>query len=318
MTQPGILPGILIVPAELEFVTASLEAEYELARLWETTAADDIGAIRALVCLGHQSPEALLPRLPSLGLVACFTTGYDGIDVEALRARGIQVSHAMGATAEPVGEFALALILAAYRNVVAGDRMLRSGGWLAGGNPLIGKSLDDARLGIVGLGAIGQAVARRGEALGMHVAWWGPRPKPEAAWPRVDSLQALAHSSDVLVVCTSADESNRGLISAEVIAALGPEGLLVNVARGQLVDEGALIAALHSGELGGAALDVFAMEPTPAERWADVPNVICTPHIAGASRDTLPNMTAMLKANLDAFFSGQPLPNAVGRGAALE
>src|SRR5690606_12743223 len=135
------------------------------------------------------------------------------------------------------------------------------------------------RLGVVGLGAIGESVARRAEALRMDVSWWGPREK-DARWPRANSLLELARNSDVLVVACRADEDNRGLISAEVIDALGPQGLLVNVARGQLVDEGALIAALRSGRLGQAALDVFAEEPTDAARWADVPNTVLTPHTA--------------------------------------
>lgn len=304
-------PNVLLVPRELEFVAPELEDAYGILRLWERPTPDELAHARALICLGHQSPETVLADLPRLGLIACYTTGYDGIDIGAMQRRGIQVSHAPGVTAEPVAEFALAIILAAYRNIVRGAFMLREGGWVKGGDPLIGRSLEGARVGIVGLGAIGRALAWRCEALGMKVSWWGPRPKPDASWPRAESLEALARDVDVLVVCTSANSANVGLISSAVIDALGPDGLLVNVARGQMVDEDALIAALKAGRLGSAALDVFATEPTPASRWEGVPNVICTPHIAGASRDNLPKMTALLRANLDAFFAGRPLPNPV-------
>ena len=302
-------PTVLVVPRELDFIMADLENAYRVLRLWEGPHSDDMAEARALVCLGHQSPDEVIARMPRLQLIACYTTGFDALDVEMLNNRGIQVSHAPGVTAEPVGEFALALILASYRNVVSGALRVRSGGWVKNGTPLIGRSLEGARIGIVGLGAIGKALAWRCEALNMEVSWWGPREKADASWRRAASLQELARDTDILAVCANADANNVGLISADVIDAIGPHGLLVNVARGQLVDEDALIESLKAGRLGGAAIDVFAVEPTPPERWRDVPNVICTPHIAGASRDNLANMTAMLRANLDAFFAGRPLPN---------
>ena len=144
----------------------------------------------------------------------------------------------------------------------------------------------------------------------MQVAWWGPNAKPDAPWPRADTLVALASDSDILVVAARAHPGNVGLISADVIAALGPQGLLVNVARGQLIDEDAAIAALRAGTLGGAALDVYETEPTPAERWADVPNTVLTPHTAGATQQAVQKMAGMLVANLAAFFAGETLPNA--------
>src|SRR3546814_9023273 len=159
---------------------------------------------------------------------------------------------------------------------------LRKVFWVKGGVPRIGRSLHGARIGIVGLGAIGRALAWRCELLGMQVSWWGPRPKADASWPRAESLEALARDTDILAICTSADATNVGMISSVAIDAIGPDGLLVNVARGQLVDEDALIDALRRGRLGAAALAAFATAPTPPPRWEGVPNIICTPHIAGA------------------------------------
>ena len=138
------------------------------------------------------------------------------------------------------------------------------------------------KTGIVGLGLIGQDLARRCELLGMETRWWGPRPKPDAPWTRMDSLLDLAKWCDNLVIAAKVDASNVGLISREVIEAVGPDGLIVNVARGQIIDEDAIIAALKTGTLGAAALDVFVEEPTPFDRWRDVPNTILTPHTAGA------------------------------------
>ncbi len=174
---------------------------------------------------------------------------------------------------------------------------------------MISRSLAGRALGIVGLGEIGAASARRAEAFGLTVSWWGPRDKPEAPWPRAESLLALAESSDILLVACRASEQTRGLVSREIIEAVGPRGLLVNVSRGQLVDEDALIAALREGRLGMAALDVYAEEPTPAERWADVPNAVLTPHIGGATTGAGPKMIALTLENLRRFFAGEPLAN---------
>ena len=150
-------------------------------------------------------------------------------------------------------------------------------------------------------------MARRCEAFDLTVSWWGPRAKPDAPWPRAADLVSLARDSDILVVAARATPENRGLISQDVIEALGQEGLLVNVSRGQVVDEDALIAALADGRLGMAALDVFAEEPTPAARWAAVPNVVLTPHTAGATSAAVPKMAAMTRENLLRFFGGEPL-----------
>jgi lactate dehydrogenase-like 2-hydroxyacid dehydrogenase len=144
----------------------------------------------------------------------------------------------------------------------------------------------------------------------MSVAWWGPTPK-DAAWPRAASVLELARDSDILMVAARAEAANRGLISAEVIDAVGPQGLIVNVARGSLIDEGALIAALKSGRLGRAALDVFAEEPTPAARWADVPNTVLTPHTAGGTTDSIPRMVAQAVENVRLFLSGDPVMSPV-------
>jgi len=154
-------------------------------------------------------------------------------------------------------------------------------------------------------------VARRAEAFGLNVSWWGPREKPEAPWPRARDLLALAAASDILVVACRASAETVGLISGPVIDALGAEGLLVNVSRGQVVDEDALIAALKAGRLGMAALDVFQTEPTPAERWEGVPNTVLTPHTAGATSGAVPKMVALTRENLRRFFAGEPLANPV-------
>ncbi|MBW8303672.1 MAG: 2-hydroxyacid dehydrogenase [Brevundimonas sp.] len=298
-------PALLIMQRHLAPLTAFLESQYDVYRFWEGPPREAEHDIRALVVAGEfPLDKRLIESLPSLQLIACFTSGYDRIDVDWCRARGLAVTHAPGVNHEDVADHALGLVIAARRRIVAGDQALRAGGWTAD-SKLITPSLKDQRLGVVGLGHIGEAVARRAGALRMSVKWWGPRDK-EAAWPRAASLIELARDSDILVVACKADDSNIGLVSREVIEALGPTGLLVNVARGQLVDEDALIAALKDGRLGQAALDVFEDEPTDAARWAGVPNTVLTPHTGGATTEAVQGMLMLLMENLRAAFAGEP------------
>ncbi|WP_298400053.1 2-hydroxyacid dehydrogenase [Sphingobium sp.] len=304
-------PIIMIAQPHLAPLLAVLAGDYDVMPLWEEAGRARIADTQALVTAGEfRLDPALLAAMPRLGLIACFTVGYDGVDLDWARARNIAVSHAGDANAQDVADHAIGLILAHRRGIVAGDRQVRAGQWVAGAKTIT-RSLSGARLGIVGMGAIGLATAQRAEVMRMEIRWWGPRPKPELRWPRADSLIALARTSDILVVAAKADDSNRGMIDRAVIDALGAGGLLVNVARGQLVDEDALIAALQDGRLGGAALDVFAQEPTDAARWADVPNVVLTPHTGGATDAAVAQMVAMLRANLRAYFAGEALPSPV-------
>ncbi len=299
-------PHILIASPALAPVTPFLEGGYTVHRLWEHPPLEAQGLIQAVVVAGEDRLDTeVLDRLPNLKVIACFTSGYDGIDLDWCRGRGLPVSHAPAVNHEDVADHALGLILAARRRIADGDRIVRSGGWTMA-ERLITPSMKGARVGIVGLGLIGEAVARRVAVMGCPVVWWGPRAKP-SDWPRAGSLVELARDSDVLVVACRADADNRGLISAEVIQALGPGGLLVNVARGSLLDEDALIAALQAGRLGGAALDVFEDGPTPAARWTDVPNTVLTPHTAGATAEAVQGMLMLLMRNLAAALAGEPL-----------
>ncbi|MDB5737140.1 MAG: 2-hydroxyacid dehydrogenase [Sphingomonas bacterium] len=301
-------PLILVAQPHLARLIPLLQQKYEALPLWEEAGKARIGYAQALVVAGEFTVDkALIEWMPKLGLIACFTVGYDGIDVPWATARGLAVSHAHDANDEDVADHAIGLIIGHIRKIVSGDRDLRAGGWTARAKTLT-PSLGGKTIGIVGLGSIGEAIARRVEAMRMQVRWWGPNPKPGVAWPRDETLIDLAEASDILVVAARAHADNVGMISAEVIDALGAKGLLVNIARGQLIDEDALIAALQDGRLGGAALDVFAQEPTPADRWADVPNTTLTPHTAGATDEAVARMAAMLLANLGAFFAGEALP----------
>jgi len=304
-------PAILVVQPHLAAIASMLEADFTVWRLWQAPPLEASATIRAIVVAGEFPIDRMLAeRLPNLGLIACFTAGYDGVDLAWASERGLKVSHSPGINHEDVADQAIGLMLAAWRGLLEGDAIVREGRWRPT-EKRITRSLAGHRLGIVGLGAIGEAVARRAATFGLRIAWWGPHEKPDAAWPRAASLLALAEESDILVVAARAGAENEKLIGRQVIEALGDHGLLVNVARGQLVDEPALIAALRDGTLGMAALDVFETEPTPAERWADVPNVVLSPHTAGATSGALPKMVDLTRENLRRFFAGEPLANAV-------
>ena len=305
-------PAVLIMQPALGLLTPFLESAYRVFRLWEGPPVEAQADIQAAIVIGEAPLDtAVLEHLPNLKLIACFTSGYDGIDLDWCAARGLPVTHAPAVNHEDVADHALGLILAARRQIVAGDRALKAGDWRME-NRLMTPSMKGQRVGIVGLGLIGEAVARRAEVMGCQVAWWGPRYKP-SPWPRAANLLELARNSDILVVACRADEANRRLISAEILSALGPNGLLVNVARGQLVDEDALIAALKAGTLGQAALDVFETEPADAARWADVPNTVLTPHTAGATTEAVQGMLGLLMRNLAAVVADEPLVTPIVR-----
>lgn len=265
----------------------------------------------AIVMGGEGVGEDVLAALPKLTLIQAFGAGYDGLDVAALKARGITVANCPGVNNEDVADFAVGLLIALVRDIPSSQTRLLSGGWTPSNRGGLRPSLRQLKAGIVGMGAIGQSIARRLPGFGMKVAWWGPNPKTDLPYPCAESVLALAKDTDVLIMAGRADETSRKLISAEVIEAIGPKGYLVNISRGFTVDEDALIAALKDGRIGGAALDVFEQEPTPAERWQGVPNVVVTPHIAGGGMGAVQAQTQLVLENLALHFAGKPVKTPV-------
>lgn len=309
-------PHVLLSHEMLMPLQPLLESAYVVHRLWDypdrMAFLEGPGrSVRAVVHAGEMAlSRDVLAEMPRLGLIACVSVGYDGVDVSWCKAHGIAVTHSTGLNAADVADHAVGLVLAAWRGIVEGDQRLRGGHWSHAERMAPRHGLRGRKAGIVGLGHIGEAVAHRLSAFDMKLAWWAPRAK-ESAYPRAESLMALARESDVLIVCARPDANNRHLVNKAVIEAVGPQGLIVNVARGSLIDEDALIQALKSGTLGMAALDVFETEPTPTERWADVPRTVLTPHTAGATLDSIPAMVSLTLENLRRYFHGEPLATPV-------
>ncbi|NWG53635.1 MAG: 2-hydroxyacid dehydrogenase [Hydrogenophilaceae bacterium] len=307
MTKPlvlALLPG-------LEGLLAAYELVYPPTD--ETRAAflrDTAHRIEAAVGIGsNPMPDDLLAALTGLKLIAVFGAGYDGYDPAALKARGVALTNCPNINNEDVADVAMGLLISVARDIAKGDALVRAGDWRKG--LVWPRSLKGRKLGIVGMGAIGAAIAARAAPFGLDIRWFGPRAKGDVPYPYEPDLAALAAWADILAVACRADASTEKLIDARIIDALGPEGILVNVSRGSVVDEDALIAALKARTLYGAGLDVFAEEPTPAARWAGVPNVTLTPHLAGGTRDSIIASGRLVAENLRRHFAGEPLATPV-------
>ena len=260
------------------------------------------------VAAGGESlvPRSLLEQLPNLKLVSVFGVGYDGIDVQAAVSRGVMVTHTPGVLTDDVADLAMGLVLAVSRQIVQADQHVRGGRWPQGPMPL-GRKVSGARMGIVGLGRIGTAIARRALAFDMSVAYTARTEKPESGFRFFTSAAQLTAAVDFLVVITPGGKGTRHLISAEVLAALGPQGYLINVARGSVVDEQALVQALQAGAIAGAGLDVFADEPRVPEALWQMPNVVLTPHMASATHQTRRAMADLAFANMQAGIALKPV-----------
>jgi lactate dehydrogenase-like 2-hydroxyacid dehydrogenase len=261
--------------------------------------------VRAIAAQGESKVDAaLIAELPALEIISVMGVGYDGIDVAAAKARGVVVTHTPDVLNDDVADLAIALMLSASRQIPAADRYVRAGLWAQGPMPLARK-MSGARLGLVGMGRIGQAIAARATAFGMSIAYTARGAKPHLPYRFLPSAQALAAESDFLVVITPGGAGTRKLIDAQVLEALGAKGILVNVARGSVVDEAALIDALERGVIAGAALDVFEDEPQVPERLRALPHVVLTPHVGSATGQTRQAMADLALNNLRARLAGE-------------
>ena len=254
--------------------------------------------------------KEMLSRFPNLKMVASISAGFSNIDLEECRSRGIAVTNAPGMNSGDVADLAVAMMTSLLLRIPQRQDYILTDQWVSSAPPLR-PSIRNMPVGIVGLGSIGKEVLRRLSPFGVEVKWWGPRPKPDIETPYVDTLEDLADQCRGLVVCCRPDETTRNLVSHNIIDRLGANGVLVNVSRGSVVDEGALIEALKSNRLGGAGLDVFDPEPTNSARWAEVPNVILTPHQGGATFETLFAQAQLAQSNVESFIDGKPLLSSV-------
>ena len=252
----------------------------------------------------------MLSRLPRLRMIASISAGFSNVDLDECRSRDIVVTNAPGLNSGDVADLAATFLTSLLLRLPQSQSYILNDQWVSPAGPLR-HSLRNTPVGIVGLGSIGQEVVKRLTPFGLDLKWWGPRAKPDAVIPYIDTLEELADQCLGLVICCRPDASNRHLINQNILDRLGPDGVLVNVSRGSVVDETALIDALKSRRIGAAGLDVFDPEPTSSDRWSDVPNVILTPHQGGSTYETLFAQAQVAQSNIESFLDGKPLQTSV-------
>jgi lactate dehydrogenase-like 2-hydroxyacid dehydrogenase len=292
------LPAFLHDPLKADYRTH----DYHQSSNRPELLASEGARIRGLVQGGGTvTPTTLLDALPKLEIISVFGVGYDGVPVAYCKERGLRVTHTPDVLTDDVADVAVALVLMTGRGFVRANRFVHAGHWESR-SPELTMKLSGKRVGIVGLGRIGKAIAQRLSAMGMAVAYTGRKaqPVPHAFVP---DLRALAAQSEFLVVACPGGPATRHLIDAGVLAALGSKGTLVNIARGSIVDEAALVDALQKGVIKGAGLDVFADEPRIPEPLMKMDNVVLLPHVGSATQETRKAMGDLCKANLDAWFN---------------
>jgi hydroxypyruvate reductase len=300
------------LPTELRRV---LEPRYDLVERASITDASAPG-FRVVVTTSMDGADAaLMDFLPDLRLIACNGAGVETIDLKEARRRGIAVCNTPDAVTEDTADFAIGLIYAVSRRLVEADRFVRAGLWKKG-KMTPSRRVFDKALGLVGLGKIGHAVARRAAGLGMRVAYTATRKKSDVPFAYLSTVSELAALSDVLVLACPGGEATRNLVNADVLGCLGSKGVLINVSRGSVVDERALIDALQKGVIAGAGLDVFASEPNLDERLLSFENVVVSPHYASITHETRAAIAEDLRGNIESFFEGGPVRNAAAEMSA--
>lgn len=306
-----VKPEVVVVKPYMPEIMAELEQAYTLHNLWQ---AEDQGALlqraraaRAIATMGDAGADAaLMDALPELEIVACMGVGVDAIDVAHARSRNIAVTFTPDVLNEEVANTAIALLLAVTRRICLGDRYVREGKWLEAPMALT-RTIVGKRCAILGLGRIGKAIAKRATTLGCEILYHGRNPQHDQPYRYYADLVEMAREADVMIVITPGGAATRNLVTRDVLDALGPEGTLINVARGSVVDEPELVAALVEGRLGAAGLDVFAEEPRVPEALLAMDNVVLQPHVGSATRETRGAMAQLVVDNLEAHFAGKAL-----------
>lgn len=300
---------VLITHKLLQSCEDAIDAGYTTHRLYQQ---DDKAAFLQRVgsniraCAGGGVNAELMDALPNLEMVSNFGVGYDSIDTVEAKKRNIRVTNTPNVLNDAMAEITIGLMISLARRLPQADRFVREGKWPKGGFPLQNQ-LTGKTVGIVGLGRIGKEIADRCAALKMRVVYFGRRQQPNLPLIYYDKLVEMARDADWLVVITPGGDGTNRMVNREVLEALGPNGNVVNVARGTVIDEPVMVEMLQNGKLGGAALDVFEKEPKMPEALFGLENVVLSPHQGSATHQTRFAMGALVVANLDAHFAGDPL-----------
>ncbi|HEY1247278.1 MAG TPA: 2-hydroxyacid dehydrogenase [Hyphomicrobiaceae bacterium] len=308
-------PALLMTGEMMPLVMQGCEAAFEVHRYWEAADRDaylkQVGPSVQAICTGTftgvKTTDAMMACCPNLKIVSNFGVGYDSVDVPAAVRRGVVIANTPDVLTEEVADTALGLLLGTVREFYLAEKWLRDGRWAREGDyRLTPASLRDRSAGIVGLGRIGKAIARRLEAFGVPVSYYGRNRQAGVSYRYYADLAALARHVDTLIVVTPGGPETQNLIDAAVLGELGPRGILINISRGSVVDEAALIAALKARTILAAGLDVFQNEPRLNPAFLDLDNATLFPHLGSASRHTRDAMGQLVVDNLIAFVEGKP------------
>ena len=305
-------PNVLLMGPLYGQTVAQLDAAYTVHRYWEAAdkpalLAQIAGDCEAVATSGgHGIKAEVVKALPKLKIVSSFGVGYDSVDTAACAAAGVKVTNTPDVLTDCVADTTWALILSTVRRTAYFDRFVREGKWLKGNPPLTDKVWGE-KIGIIGLGRIGKAIAKRAEGFGMQVSYHGRNKQSDVAYTYYASPVEMARDVKVLVVVTPGGKDTEKIVSAEVIAALGTKGYLINISRGSTVDEEALLQALKDGKIGGAGLDVFVSEPKVPEEFMKLDNVVLQPHVGSGTHHTRAAMGQLVVDNLAAYFAKKPL-----------
>jgi len=292
------------VPNTTELNAAPVGSVKELSKL----GAEQRAAVRAAVVHAHEAFDgAVMDLLPNLELIANYGVGYDAIDVEAASARNIKVTNTPDVLTDEVADLAVGMLLAQSRQIVQASDWVRSGKWVSEGSLPLSRKLSGGTVGIVGLGRIGRAIADRLVAFNMDIHYHSRTPKDTPDWTYHADPVALASAVDFLVVALVGGKDTQGYVSADVIRALGQNGIIANISRGSTIDEAAMLDALEKGEIAGACLDVFASEPDIDPRFMALDNVLLQPHHGSATETTRRAMGQLQRDNVSALLAGKPL-----------
>lgn len=309
-------PEIAVLKAIYEPTLAALEREFTVHKAYAVP--DPLGFLKqqgahvraAISTTTTEVTRAHFEALPQMELLACYGPYVTLIDLAAAKDHKVVVTHTPDSTAEPVADLTMGLIVAMLRRICEADRFVRSGAWARGLFPS-GVEVRGKTCGIVGMGRIGREISVRAASFGMKICYFGPRRKDDVPYPYYNDLEAMARAVDCLVVACALTPATRNLIDARILAALGADGYLVNISRGAIVDEPALIAALANKQLAGAALDVFANEPHVPTALLHMDNVVLAPHMGTSTREVREGRSDMLLHDVRAHFAGRTLRHAV-------
>lgn len=304
------MDDLVMIGPMMPSVMQAVAESFNIHRYWE---ADDKAeflqqhkASKYLATDGHAGcSAAIMDALPDLEIIACYGVGTDAIDLGAAKERGVRVTNTPGVLTDAVAELAVGLMIDLCRRISDADRFVRDGKWPNGGYPLT-KELTGATIGILGLGRIGKEIARRAQAFKMQVVYHGRTKQRFEPYPFYENLEEMARNVDWLVAVVPGGDSTAGLVNRGVLSALGPDGAVVNLGRGSLIDEAAMIELLQSGDLGGAALDVFEKEPAMSDALWSMPNVVLSPHQGSATTKTRWAMGDLVVRNLRAHQANAP------------